>query len=270
MTPTVRYADLLLPATTFLENRDIYTAYGHFYLGVVDPVIAPVGEARSNFQMFQGLARKMGFTEPAFFQSCDERIADYLQGMAGLPEDCEITEVLAGKLVRSANSCQDGRVLAGDAKFSFVSAAVGPEPQVPCLTRAGEFADPDLLARFPFRLLVPPNGDLLNSTFGERYPGRRGEVLMHPDDAIGYGIVDGEKVLLENHRGRVTRVARLTPDTRPGVLVAEGIFWPVDADDSAINDLTSQKQTDMGGGATFHETLVAITGEGSRSIVLRE
>ena len=93
---------------------------------------------------------------------------------------------------------------------------------------------------------------------------------MHPDDAAGYGIVDGAEVLLENHRGRVARVARLTSDTRQGVLIAEGIFWPVDADDSAINDLTSQKQTDMGGGATFHETLVAITGEGSRSIVLRE
>jgi anaerobic selenocysteine-containing dehydrogenase len=66
-------------------------------------------------------------------------------------------------------------------------------------------------------------------------------------------------VVLANHRGRVTRIARVTEDTRQGVLVAEGIFWPVDADDSAgINDLTSQKCTDIGGGATFHETLVAI------------
>ncbi|MFH0782333.1 MAG: hypothetical protein V2B20_10345, partial [Pseudomonadota bacterium] len=59
-------------------------------------------------------------------------------------------------------------------------------------------------------------------------------------------------------RGKVARIARVTADTRPGVLVAEGIFWPVDDDDAAINDLTSQKLSDMGGGATFHETLVAI------------
>jgi anaerobic selenocysteine-containing dehydrogenase len=91
MTPTARYADLLLPATTFLENRDIYSAYGHFYLGVTEPVIDPVGEARSNFDLFQGLARKMGFTDRAFFQSCDQRIADYLDGMPGLPDDFDLS-----------------------------------------------------------------------------------------------------------------------------------------------------------------------------------
>ncbi len=264
MTPTARYADLLLPATTFLENRDIYTAYGHFYLGVAGPVIEPVAEAKSNFDLFQSLALKMGFTDRAFYQNCEERIADYLQGMQGLPEGCDIPEVLAGRLVHSANSRSDGRVLVDrSSNFSFINAALGPEPQVPCLTRAGEFDDPDLLARFPFRLIVPPHVDLLNSTFGESYPGRLGDVLIHPDDAARWGVRDGEKVLLHNHRGGSARIARLTDDTRQGVLVAEGIFWPVDADDTGINDLTSQKLTDMGGGATFHETLVAIaTGGG--------
>lgn len=259
MTPTARYADLLLPATTFLENSDIYTAYGHFYLGVAGPVIEPVAEAKSNFDLFQSLALKMGFSDRAFYQTCEERIGEYLQGMQGLPEGCDIQEALAGRLVHSANSCRDGRVLLGrSSKFSFVSAAVGPEPRVPCLTGAGEFDDHDLMARFPLRLIVPPHADLLNSTFGERYPGRRGEVLIHPVDAARWSVRDGEKVIIENHRGRVTRIARLTTDTRQGVLVAEGIFWPVDEDDAGINDLTSQKLTDMGGGATFHETLVAV------------
>ena len=271
MTPTARYADLLLPATTFLENHDIYTAYGHFYLGVAHPVIEPVAETKSNFGLFQSLALKMGFTDRAFYQSCEERIADYLQNMQGLPEEFDIAEVLAGRLVHSANSCRDGRVLArGHARFSFTSTAVGSLPQVPYLTRAGEFADHDLLARFPLRLIVPPHADLLNSTFGERYPGRRGEVLIHPDDAVRWVVRDGEKVILENHRGRVTRIARITADVRPGVLVAEGIFWPVDDDDVGINDLTSQKLTDMGGGATFHETLVTIAGEGLNPGRLKE
>ncbi len=262
LTPTARYADLLLPATTFLENHDIYTAYGHFYLGVAQQVIEPVGEAKSNFDLFQSLAQKMGFTDRAFYQSCEERIADYLDDMPGLPEGCA-ARVLAGHPVHSTNSCKEGRVLVGRrGKFSFVRETLGPEPQVACLTRAGEFADPDLLARFPFRLLVPPHADLLNSTFGERYPGRRGEVLVNPVDAAKWGVLDGAEVILENHRGRVARIARLTSDTRQGVLVAEGIFWPVDADDCAINDLTSQKLTDMGGGATFHETLVAVVQAG--------
>ncbi|EKD38041.1 MAG: molybdopterin dinucleotide-binding region [uncultured bacterium] len=260
MTPTARYADLLLPATTFLENRDIYTAYGHFYLGVVDPVIAPVGEARSNFDLFQGLARKMGFTDPPFMQSCNERIADYLENMQGLPEGCSIEKILAGRLVHSANSRRDGRVLEGAGrKFQFAVEAASPA--VPGLTSAGEFADPDLLSRFPFRLIIPPHADLLNSTFGERYPGRLGEVLVHPDDAATWGVADGEKVLLRNHRGSSARIARVTADTRPGVLVAEGIFWQAGEEGGGINDLTSQKLADMGGGATFHESLVTFAGK---------
>jgi len=269
MTPTARYADLLLPATTFLENQDLYTPYGHFYLGAAEPVIEPVGEARSNFQLFQQLALKMGFTDPPFKHSCEERLTLYLRAIQGLPEG-GLEQVLAGKLVKSAYSYGDGRVLASSAggKFAFAAEAGENEPRVACLTKAGEFADPDLLGRFPFRLIIPPHADLLNSTFGERYPGRSGEVLIHPEDAAKWGVVDGEELVLQNHRGRVCRVARLTTDCRRGVLVAEGIFWPVDASDASINDLTSQKSTDIGGGATFHETLVAIAGKVSSDCFL--
>jgi anaerobic selenocysteine-containing dehydrogenase len=258
MTPTARYADLLLPATTFLENRDIYTAYGHFYLGVTSPAIEPVAEARSNFDLFQGLARTMGFDDPPFLQTCEERIKDFLQTLHGLSADCDPAQIMAGRSIRSALHCEDGRVLAGRGKFQFAA----PAGEGVCrLTAAVESADPDLLSRFPFRLIVPPHADLLNSTFGERYPGRPGEVLIHPEDAGRWAVADGEKILLQNHRGTTARIARLTADTRPGILVAPGIFWPVDEDNSGINELTSQKLADMGGGATFHETLVTLAGK---------
>ena len=262
MTPTARYADLLLPATTFLENRDIYTGYGHFYLGVVDPVIEPVGEARSNFDLFQGLAKKLGFTDPPFLQTCDERIADYLQDMQGLPEGADIKEILAGCLVHSVNSRSDGKVLERtNQKFQFLARETGAEPSVPCLVPAGEFADPDLLSRFPFRLIIPPHADLLNSTFGERYPGRSGDVFVNPEDAASWGVHEGEQVVLQNYRGKSRRIARITTDTRQGVLVAEGVFWPALQDDCGINDLCSQKTADMGGGATFQESLVTFAGK---------
>jgi anaerobic selenocysteine-containing dehydrogenase len=269
MTPTAKYADLLLPATTFLENLDIYTGYGHFYLGVARAAIEPVGEAWSNFKLFQSLARKMGFNDPPFQQSCEERIADYLDGMEGLPKNCDVWEVLSGRLVHSTNSCPDGRVLAhGKSKFRFLSPGPGCEPTVACLTAAGEFADPDLQSRYPFQLITPPHPDLLNSTFGEFYSGTYGTVLVHPEDAASCSIQDGAEVLLKNGRGQTTRLARVTNDTRKGVLVAEGIFWPVggnagvfEREEAAggINDLTSQKLTDMGGGATFHESLVSLS-----------
>jgi anaerobic selenocysteine-containing dehydrogenase len=86
-------------------------------------------------------------------------------------------------------------------------------------------------------------------------------VLVHPDDAAAWKVDDGEMVILSNHRGSSRRIARVTTDTRPGVLVAEGIFWPVGEEDGGINDLTSQKVADLGGGATFHESLVAFAGK---------
>lgn len=261
MTPTARYADLLLPATTFLENRDLYAAYGHFHLGVTSPVIEPVGEARSNFDLFQALAARMGFTEAPFRQSLDERIADYLGSLQGLPPGCGLSEIMDGNYIRSTRHRQDGRVLAGNGRFRF-SAGGGPGKAGVChLTRAGESADPDLLCRFPFRLIVPPHADLLNSTFGERFPGRLQEVLIHPEDAKRWSVAEGERILLKNQRGGCSGTARLSPDTRPGVLVAEGMFWPVGEEDSGINDLTSQKVADMGGGATFHESLVTLAGK---------
>ncbi|GAB6193293.1 molybdopterin-containing oxidoreductase family protein [Desulfocastanea catecholica] len=268
MTPTARYADLLLPATTFLENLDIYTGYGHFYLGVAQPVIEPLGEAWSNFKLFQSLARKMGFDEPPFQQSCGDRIVDYLDGMQGLPDDCDVQGVLTGKLVHSHNSFADGQVMTGGKgkfrKFRFLSPDALPEPTMACLTAAGEFADPDLLSRFPLQLITPPHPDLLNSTFGELYADMRGTVLVHPDDAAACNIQDGEEVVLHNSRGKTIRLAKITADTQKGVLVAEGIFWSAEQPGreeglGGINNLTSQKMTDIGGGATFHESLVSLT-----------
>ncbi len=270
MTPTAKYADLLLPATTFLENLDVYTGYGHFYLGVAQPVIEPMGEAWSNFKLFQNLALKMGFDEPPFHQSSIERIVDYLTDMPGLPEQCDVQQVLSGRLVHSEYSHGDGRVMSSSAeRFRFFSADSAPEPTMACLTAGGEFADPDLQARYPFRLITPPHPDLLNSTFGEMYTATPGTVLIHPEDALACGVHDGEAVILYNGRGRTRRLARVTHDTGRGILVAEGIFWPVEqsaepdevagAMSGGINDLTSQKLTDMGRGATFHESLVAIT-----------
>jgi anaerobic selenocysteine-containing dehydrogenase len=265
LTPTAKYADLLLPATTFLENLDIYTGYGHFYLGVAKPVIEPMGEAWSNFKLFQELALKMGLDEPPFHQSCEERILDYFEGMQGLPDNCDLKEVMSGKLIHSINSFSDGRVLAeGKRIFRFISPDSDHQPIISCLTPAGEFADPDLQSRFHFQLITPPHPDLLNSTFGEMYPEKTGTVLIHPEDAATCAILDGDEVILQNGRGRTIRSAILTTDTRKGVLVAEGIFWQVMSegqkdDCGGINDLTSQKLTDMGRGATFHESLVSLS-----------
>ncbi|MFT5700342.1 MAG: anaerobic selenocysteine-containing dehydrogenase [Desulforhopalus sp.] len=264
MTPTAKYADILFPATTFLENMDVYTGYGHFYMGVGRPVVEPAGEARSNFDFFQALARECGFDDDVFHETCAERIEQYLGSMDGIPGDVTVDEIVNGRLVHSTKSREMGDVMNGSGfKYQFSVIDDSPDPVTACLLPAGEFMDPDLLARFPLQLITPPHPNLLNSTFGEKYKGEVGEVIIHPEDAVRFSVKDGSLVMLANNRGRSKRRARVSNDTQKGVLVAEGLFWAVDDTTpgpgaGGINDLTSQKITDMGAGATFNESQVTL------------
>lgn len=265
MTPTAKYADLLLPATTFLENHDLYTAYGHFYLGVAAPVVAPLGEAKSNFDFFQELASRMGFEDPPFLETCQERIRAYLDSIKELAKETKAEDVTDGHYVRSTKSMVNGDYLIKEGlKYRFQAFSEPTIPTHACIIPAGESQDPDLLTRFPLYLITPPHPDLLNSTFGERYMEYPGELLLHPDDARERKVHDGGAVIIRNNRGRARRIARITTDTDPGVVVAEGLYWPVsvaqegEGEQAGINDLTSQKLTDLGGGATFHESLVEV------------
>lgn len=262
MTPTARYADLLLPATTFLENRDIYGAYGHYYMDITNPVIEPVGEAISNFDFFQTLAGKMGFTDEAFSQSLDDRLESYLQTVAEITDKPDLAEYGENGPMRSVKADIEGcRFNGSDAVFRFTVDGDPDIPRHPCLSDAVEFDHPDLNARYPYRLITPPNDKLLNSTFGERYIDDGGTVLIHPDDAQNEGIGDGSIVQLYNSRGSLKRKAAVTTDTQPGLFVAEGIYWPKSDGDGGVNDLTSQHCSDMGGGAMFHESLVAVNND---------
>lgn len=258
MTPTAKYADLILPATTFLENRDVYTSYGHYCLKVVDRVIEPIGMAMSNFDFFQTLARKMGYTDPAFQESTDERIYSFLQEIKGLPDTITVEECFHGKLAESNNKFMDEDLLeASGNRFSFVPESNIDGDTYPFLGEGAEFDHPDLVSRFPLKLITPPHEVLLNSTFGERYEDVIQEVLIHPVDAKEYGIDNHQLVVLSNNRGEVKRKAVITEDTQQGLVVAEGIFWP-DQYSNGVNDLTSQKLSDLGGGSLFHEARVAL------------
>ena len=259
MTPTATYADLLLPATTFLENKDLYTAYGHFYMGIADPVIAYCGEAKSNFTFFQELALKLGFDDIPFKQTLDERLSDYLSSLDGLPAGLEGNQIKPGQPVLSVRGLTGQPTFsATEKKYSFIQTTNPSLPLHACLIEAAEFDDADYLARYPFKLIAPPHMNLLNSTFGERYPGEMGEVLVHPEDSRMYNIHTGDVITIYNNRGSTVRTVKVTDATQQGLLVAEGIFWENQVNPSGINDVTSQKLTDMGGGGTYHESRVAV------------
>jgi anaerobic selenocysteine-containing dehydrogenase len=261
MTPTARYADLLLPATTAFENSDLYTAYGHFYLNRTEPVISPRGEAISNFTLFQTLGLKMGYDDPVFQQTVADRIRCYLQDLKGLPEEFRKEGLLPGKAVQSVfASNRVGATPENEAKLRFTidTAEAGACP-FPRLMPLDEFEDPDRLSRYPLRLITPPAVKMLNSTFGECYRGEIGSLLIHPSDAADRTIVSGDRVRIVNGRGAAIRRAQVTTAARQGVVVAEGLYWEcAESEWQGINDLTSQKTTDLGGGSTFHESLVEV------------
>jgi len=258
MTPTARYADLLLPATTSFENDDVYTAYGHFYMGITHPVIPPVGESINNFELFQELAIRMGYTDPPFSQSIHDRIGNFVKGLAGIDPSLDLSTIQDGKWIKSIHS--DTTHAINQKTFHFESPDVEPgTPGFACLRPLLEFDDPDLVSRFPLKLITPPALHLLNSTFGECYLHKTGLLLIHPQDAAKYQIASGQLVQISNYRGTTIREARVTDGTQPGLVVAEGIYWENEVTgQTGINDLTSQKTTDMGEGSTFHESRVTL------------
>lgn len=257
MTPTARYADLLLPATTAFENKDIYIAYGHFYMGLVEPVIPARGEAISNFDLFQQLAIKMNYTDWPFTENIDQRIQRYLSAMEGLPEQYRQKPPNPGQWVQSTRH-HDGHGQDRSFKYRFSSNSDLKYPALPSLPVLRKDQYPCSEKDFPFHLITPPHPKLLNSTFGDFHQDLLGEVFIHPLDAEAHRIREGQQVRLYNDRGQSYRIARINTKTEPGLLVAEGLFWESKEIPSAINDLTSQELSDMGGGSIFHESRVAM------------
>jgi len=259
MTPTAKYADLLLPATTAMENHDINMSYGHFELGITQPVIPPLGEAKSNFDFFQELANRFGYTGTPFNHTVHERIQTYLQHIEGFPAEVNINSIQSGEYISSrfAKGCQS-IWHTDDIKFRFSDPSQHENDRLATLKPTLEFENEAIKQLFPLCLITPPSVKLLNSTFGERYPDIQPEVLIHPKDAESKGIKTGDRVILENQRGKISRMAKVTDYTPAGLLVAEGIYWETETF-GGINALTSQQTTDLGGGSTFHESRIKLS-----------
>jgi anaerobic selenocysteine-containing dehydrogenase len=262
MTDTALMADIILPSASFLEMTDLYTAYGHNYMRLAKAAIPPVGDSRSNLGIFQDLARRMGFKEEVFSLDEQELIKGFLQdsapSLAGIDHDA----LWQGKAVRlniPANPYAQGfNTPSGKVEFFSKSwHAKGLDP-LPC----GHVArDPEGLDKYPLELMTPPHHLFLNSAFNEiqeiREMAGRAQVLIHPRDAEKRNISPGDMVKLFNDRGECRLYARITEDTRPGLLVAEGLHWPrLMPGGKGANQLTSQRLTDQGDTCAFHCSLV--------------
>ena len=270
MTETARMADIVLPATMFLEHDDVYQAGGSQYILLGPKLIEPPGQCRSNHDVICALARRVGADHAGFAMSPRELIDWTLQhsGWGTLAElerarwiDCQPDFATAHYLDGFAYPDGKFRFKPDWPNVPFRSAPnAGPYAAMPKLPDHWEVIE-EADAAHPFRLATSPARGFLNSSFTETPTSRRREgrpeVMIHPRDAASFGIADGDRVALGNVRGEVRLHAKLFDGVCPGVLIAESV-WPNAAyeDGRGINTLTGADAIAPFGGAAFHDNKV--------------
>ncbi|PWU10090.1 MAG: molybdopterin oxidoreductase [Terriglobia bacterium] len=271
LTDTARYADIVLPATMQIEHRDLMIAYGHLYLSWNEPAVAPPGECLPTTEIFRRLARTLGLTEPALYES---------------------DETIARELLESSHSSLRGITLEalkarGSIRLSY------PEPFIPFAhgfptpsgkleflseRMAGSGLDPlagytppletrhaktPLTHRYPLALLTPADHYFLNSMFANVPSQLRRSgpprVLLHPQDAAPRSIASGDRVRIFNDRGSFFAIAEISDCVRPGVAASPKGHWPGKSDgDTTVNATVDDRESDMGNGAVYHDNRVQI------------
>jgi len=270
MTDTAKVADLVLPATMFVEHDDIYTAGGSQYILLGPKLIEPPGECRNNHEVICGLAKRLGAAHPGFAMTPRELIDGTLRNSGwGTLDDIERNRWIDCQTDFAAAHYLNG--------FAYPDGRFRLKPDWPSVPfhrwhrsvpshafttlpdhwEVIEEADAD----HPFRLATSPARGFLNSSFTETPTSlaaeRRPEVMIHPADAAALGVAGGDEVTLGNRRGEVRLHAKLFDGVRRGVLIAESL-WPNSAyaDGCGINTLTGADSIAPFGGAAFHDNKV--------------
>ena len=256
-TDTARLADVVLPATTFLEHDELARGYGGYVLHAARPVVPPVGEARANHDVFGELVRRLGLRRDGDPEGA-EALIDAL--LASTPDGPRLRQALA----------RDGRAepAFGATPIQFVdvfprTASGKIELCPPALDREapdglyGYLPDPATAAA-PLALISPASSHTISSTFGQLVPGHV-PIELAPEDARQRGIADGDRVRVWNALGEVRCRAALNPDLRPGVAMLPKGLWGRHTDNGATaNALCPDTLTDFGGGACFNDARVEV------------
>jgi anaerobic selenocysteine-containing dehydrogenase len=287
LTDTARYADIVLPATTQLEQLDIMFSWGHFYVSLNTPAIAPRGEAVPNTELFRRLAAGMGFDEPCFRRTDEEMVAEAFDwsapAMAGITVESLRRTGWARLALPSADEYAphaDGGFPTPSGKTEFrssVAAAAGNfvvplfrqgsnefQPggvvdPLPHYIPPRESADPG----YRLNLLSPKSHAYLNSSAGDQDHQRRVQgaptVTVHPQDAEERGLTDGQYVRVFNDRGSFVVLTRISDEVAPGVVVCPMGAWPKNSKDlSTVNAVTPFAFADLGNAPTFSDTRVEV------------
>lgn len=255
MTDTALYADLILPATTSLEHSDIYRSYGHYCIQRATALIPQVGQAKSNWEVFQLLAQSLGFADTYFTLTADELIDQLLNPPSSWLANIDLSDLQEGKPVELS--------LPTDYKMIFKTQSgkielynLREDEKLP------KYMEP-YGGREPYWLMSSPSMYTLNSSFNELeslVEKKKGSyLLMNPEDAMQKSFVDGQEVVASNERGQVRFRLKITPRIPRGVVVTEGLAWGKDVGkENLVNALTSQRLTDWGQASTLYDVKVEV------------
>ncbi|HET7205620.1 MAG TPA: molybdopterin-dependent oxidoreductase [Terriglobales bacterium] len=273
-TDTTDYADVVLPATTFFEHKDLQTAYGHYYLQVSDQAIEPLGECRSNVDVFRALAERMGYEDNCFRDSVDDMIDAALDSpnawLKGIKRNG--LETHGHIRLKFEPGATDEKPFLPFAKGKFPTPSGRAELYSEGLKSQGldpvaSFVPPlesrhsETARQYPLEMLARKYDNFLNSTFSnlpavQKLEDEAGVLEISKKDAATRGIADGDSVRVFNSRGEIFLTARVDGRVQPGVVSAKLNWAKLTEGGKNINVLTSEKLTDMGNAATFYSALV--------------
>ncbi len=290
LTDTARFADIVLPATTQLEQFDVMFSWGHLYMTVNEPAIAPLGEAVPNTELFRRLARTMGFDDP-YWAMTDEEMAEMAfdwtsPALQGIDLATLRAKGYARLNVGSADDFvphREGNFPTPSGKCEFKSSIAAGGNMVLPLFRQGHLGDqpgealdplpdylgpreshandPELARRFPLNIVSPKSHYFLNSCYANMEDKQKGQgeqfVLISQADADARGIRDGDKVQVANDRGAFKGVARITDDVTAGIVVATLGYWR-QLNEGTVNSISSGAFSDMGHAPSFSDNLVEV------------
>jgi anaerobic selenocysteine-containing dehydrogenase len=286
-TDTADYADYVLPATTQLEHWDILRAYGHHFVSLNRPAIAPVGRSLPNSEIFRRLAAAMGYDDPCFYEDDETTLRNFVADQTH-PIFATVTweRLLADGFARLALPTPylpfaQGNFPTPSGKCEFYSQRMANDGYDPVPTyvpskvaeakakdeersdRQGTNHDSSSFDPHSLICISPPAHSFLNSSFSnvDRFRNREEKpiVQIHPQDAAVRGVGDGDQVRVWNELGEVRLTAQLTDGIIQGTVLAPGIWWAKYSPDGRnINQITPQDETDMGASACFYDTRVYV------------
>jgi len=253
LTDTAKYADVILPATTFLEHYDIAKAYGPISLQLVRPVIDAVGEARPNGEVFSELARRLGFTHDG-----EDDTETLLRVTSRFPDDVRTGLVERGMADPPFGGAPvqfvDVFPRTPDGKIDLYPEALAATTPEGLYVYRPDPATPD----YPLALISPATSHTISSTLGELRD-RPARLEMHPDDARARGIEEGDEVRVFNALGEVHCEASISPRLRPGVVcLPKGLWRKSTKNGLTATALAPDTLTDFGGGACFNDARVQV------------